>query len=685
MKPSNIKTPNRANTNKANAKKKLKKTAIEPSSAPRNTPKTIEVFLEQESKQDLLRFITCGSVDDGKSTLIGRLLWDSQSLLEDQIQSLEKDSKKFGTQGENIDFALLVDGLSAEREQGITIDVAYRFFSTEKRKFIVADTPGHEQYTRNMVTGASTADLAVILVDATQGLLTQTKRHAYLVSLMGIKQVILAINKMDLIQYDQEIYHEISNAFRVHTENFGFHNITAIPVSALRGDNITSPSKKMFWYQGPSLINALENAPTNQQAGKHLDKKVGGQAKKQTKTQANLENSGNQQWVMPVQMVNRPHSQFRGFSGTIVSGEIRVGDAIRVTTSGQTSKVKEIITPSSTLSKKGETAKTGQAITLCLTEEIDISRGDVLTTPKDPLTNSDQFEAILIWLDQTPGLVGRNYEFILSTQQATASITSIKHRIDINTLAKNACKELSLNEIALCNIALSKPVTFDTYSHSKELGGFILVDKFSNATVAAGLIQHSLRRADNIHTQALSINRAAREKQHGHNGKVIWFTGLSGSGKSTIANALEVELHKQGKHTYLLDGDNIRQGLNKDLGFTDADRVENIRRIAEVAKLMMDAGLIVMTAFISPFKREREMARQLIGEENFIEVFVDTPLKICEERDPKGLYKKAREGKLPNFSGISSPYEAPENPDVIINDSNVKAKSQLIKRIIDML
>jgi bifunctional enzyme CysN/CysC len=657
--------------NSINVKAKQKKVAtpkrkktLEPiSTSPRTMPKTIDAFLAQENKQDLLRFITCGSVDDGKSTLIGRLLYDSQSLLDDQIASLESDSKKFGTQGENIDFALLVDGLAAEREQGITIDVAYRFFSTNERKFIVADTPGHEQYTRNMVTGASTADLAVILVDATQGLLTQTKRHAFLVSLMGIKQVILAINKMDLINYDQEQFIKISRAFDLHVKDFGFSKITATPVSALLGDNITTSSKKMTWYQGPTLMNALEKAPIHQQE----------------------DNLSNKKWAMPIQMVNRPHSEFRGFSGTIASGQIRVGDTIRVTASGQTTKVKEIITPSKTLSRDGEKAQANEAITITLADEIDISRGDVLTTPQEPLTSSDQFEATLIWLNQTTGLIGRNYDFILSTQQATASITSIKHRIDINTLAKTACKELSLNEIALCNIALSKPITFDIYDHSKELGGFILVDKFTNATVAAGLIRHSLRRADNIHTQALSINRAAREKQHGHKGKVIWFTGLSGSGKSTIANALEVELHKQGKHTYLLDGDNIRQGLNKDLGFTDADRVENIRRIAEVAKLMMDAGLVVMTAFISPFKREREMARHLIGEENFIEVFVDTPIEICEERDPKGLYKKAREGKLPNFSGISSPYEIPENPNIIINGAQAINKFNALKQIIDLL
>jgi bifunctional enzyme CysN/CysC len=625
----------------------------------RIAPVSIEALFAQEQKQDLLRFITCGSVDDGKSTLIGRLLWDSQALLEDQIQSLKSDSKKFGTQGQAIDFALLVDGLAAEREQGITIDVAYRFFASSKRKFIVADSPGHEQYTRNMVTAASTANLAIILVDATLGLLTQTKRHAYLVSLMGIKQVILAVNKMDLVNYEQTVFDQISAAFMAHTQSFGFTQVTAIPISALLGDNITAPSKQTHWYKGPILMSALESAPINPQE--------------------------NQQFALPIQMVNRPNAQFRGFSGTIASGNIAVGDAIRVTTSGQQSIIEEIITPANTLSKKGDRAIVGEAITITLRDEIDISRGDVLTTTKEPLTSSDQFEVNLIWLDQTPGHVGRSYDLQLSTQQATASITAIKHRIDINTLANTACTELALNDITLCNIALSKPIAFDIYKSSRELGSFILIDRFTNAIIAAGLIRHSLRRADNLHTQALSINRAAREQQNGHKGKVIWFTGLSGSGKSTLANQLEVELHKQGKNTYLLDGDNIRQGLNKDLGFTDADRIENIRRIAEVAKLMMDAGLIVMTAFISPFKRERQMAKQLIGEENFIEVFVDTPLEICEERDPKGLYKKAREGKLPNFSGISSPYEVPEKPDVIINSDQVKTKSNSLKQIIDLL
>lgn len=643
-------------SSKKNMEKKSIKSKYE---SKRILPNSIEALLAQENRQDLLRFITCGSVDDGKSTLIGRLLWDSQSLLEDQIASLQSDSKKFGTQGESIDFALLVDGLAAEREQGITIDVAYRFFATDKRKFIVADTPGHEQYTRNMVTGASTANLAIILVDATQGLLTQTKRHAYLVSLMGIKQVILAINKMDLIDYDQSQFNKITDTFKNHTKDLGFTGITVIPVSALVGDNITESSRNTAWYKGPSLMHALEIAP--------------------------IESQVNSQWVLPIQLVNRPNAQFRGFSGTIASGQIQVGDAIRVTASGQESTLKEIITPNKTLSKKGEAAQQGEAVTITLTDEIDISRGDVLTTPKESLTTSDQFEATLIWLDLASGHAGRGYDFILSSQEASANITSIKHRIDINTLAKTSCNELALNDIAVCNIALSKAITYDSYTNSRELGSFLLIDRFTNHTVAAGLITHSLRRADNIHTQALSINRVNREQHKGHAGKVIWFTGLSGSGKSTLANALEVELHKQGKHTYLLDGDNVRQGLNKDLGFTDADRVENIRRIAEVAKLMMDAGLIVMTAFISPFKQEREMAKQLIGKENFIEVFVDTPLSICEERDPKGLYKKAREGKLPNFSGISSPYEAPDHADVIIDASQTKNKMVAIKKILQLL
>lgn len=623
----------------------------------KNVPNTIESFFFQENERDRLRFITCGSVDDGKSTLIGRLLYDSQSLLEDQLESLQSDSKKFGTQGEAIDFALLLDGLSAEREQGITIDVAYRFFSTKKRKFVVADTPGHEQYTRNMITGASTADLAVILVDATQGLLNQTKRHTYLASLMGIKQIILAINKIDLITNKQDVFDQITGDFKSHILNLHFSHVTAIPVSALLGYNITTLSKKMRWYQGPTLIEALENTPlTNYSSDEDVN-----------------------HWVMPVQYVNRPDAQFRGFCGTITSGKISAGSKVRVTSSGQTATIQEVITPSVTLSQKEGSAKQGDAITLTLNKEIDISRGDVLTLANSPILSSDQFEATLIWLDQAAGLSGRTYDLMLSTQHASATITAIKHRIDINTFDKQVCNRLEINDIALCTIALNKPIAFETYTDSKELGGFILMDRFSNATVAAGMIHHSLRRSDNIHAQALSITKSKREKLKGHQGKVIWFTGLSGSGKSTLANALELELHEQGKHTYLLDGDNIRQGLNKDLGFTEADRVENIRRIAEVAKLMMDAGLIVLTAFISPFKREREMARELIGKENFIEVFVNTPINICEERDPKGLYKKARDGKLPNFSGISSPYEPPEHPDIEITLSSIQKQMDTLK------
>lgn len=622
-------------------------------------PNTLAALFAQEHQQDLLRFITCGSVDDGKSTLIGRLLWESQHIFEDQIRSLQSDSKKFGTQGENIDFALLVDGLAAEREQGITIDVAYRFFASNKRKFIVADTPGHEQYTRNMITGASTADAAIILIDASKGVLTQTKRHAYLTSLMGIKHIALAINKMDLVDFNQSTFDAIEADFRLFTRNFGFASVTPIPVSALLGDNVTETSRNMPWYTSPTLMAFLENIAI---------------------TPASKASS-----ALPVQWVNRRNSDFRGFSGTLAQGSLKVGDLVRVTASGQTANITEIITPNATLSKKSNKVDAGEAITLCLDKEIDASRGDVFSLAKQPLTMTDQFEATLIWMAVEPGFIGRNYDIVLSTQNATASITSIKYQIDINTLAHQAAKELSLNAIAVCNLSISKPLVFEPYKESKHLGSFILIDRFSNATVAAGLITHSLRRADNIHQQALTITKKEREHLNGHGGKVIWFTGLSGSGKSTLANALEVELHKQGKRTYILDGDNIRQGLNKDLGFTDSDRVENIRRIAEVAKLMVDAGLIVMTAFISPFQRERDMAKQLIGKEHFIEVFVDTPIEVCEKRDPKGLYQKAREGKLPNFSGISSPYEAPDKPDITIDTSKQKSNAKAIQSILDLL
>jgi bifunctional enzyme CysN/CysC len=623
------------------------------------SPNTLAALFAQEHQQDLLRFITCGSVDDGKSTLIGRLLWESQHIFEDQIRSLQSDSKKFGTQGENIDFALLVDGLAAEREQGITIDVAYRFFASKKRKFIVADTPGHEQYTRNMITGASTADVAIILIDASKGVLTQTKRHAYLTSLMGIEYILLAINKMDLVDFNQSTFDAIAADFAQFSRAFGFKSVTPIPLSALLGDNVTETSRNMPWYTGPTLMAFLESVA--------------------------ISPASKASPALPVQWVNRPHSDFRGFSGTLAQGSLKVGDLVRVTASGQTATITEIITPNETLSKKGSKVDAGEAITLCLDKEIDASRGDVFSLARQPLSMTDQFEATLVWMAAGPGFTGRSYDIVLSTQNAIASITSIKYQIDINTLAHQAAKELSLNAIAVCNLSISKPIVFEPYKESKHLGSFILIDRISNATVAAGLITHSLRRADNIHQQALTITKKEREILNGHTGKVIWFTGLSGSGKSTLANALEIELHRQGKRTYILDGDNIRQGLNKDLGFTDSDRVENIRRIAEVAKLMMDAGLIVMTAFISPFQRERDMAKQLIGEENFIEVFVDTPIEVCEERDPKGLYQKAREGRLPNFSGISSPYEAPENPNIRINTTQAKTKSSFLKQIMGLL
>ena len=601
---------------------------------------TVGEWIEQQSQQDLLRFITCGSVDDGKSTLIGRLLWESQQIFDDQLTTLQADSRRHGTQGQEIDFALLVDGLSAEREQGITIDVAYRFFSTPRRKFIVADTPGHEQYTRNMITGASTADVAVLLIDPRQGVLTQTRRHAYLVSLMGIRHIVLAINKMDMIGYDQVAFDAIVDEFNTTAKSLAFDSITPIPLSALMGDNITARSPNTPWYQGPTLIGFLETI--------------------------DLKKVTNHKTVFPVQWVNRPNSSFRGFSGTLASGKLSLGDTLRVTGSGQTAALARILTIDGDL----KAALAGDAITLVLDREIDASRGDIISLADQPLEMTDQFEATLVWMNDEPGHLGRTYELKLASQWAGASITSLKYRIDVNTQAHETCKQLELNDIAVVNLALSKQLVFTPYGDNRTMGGFILVDKFTHATVAAGIVRHNLRRAQNLHQQALSITREVRERLNGHKGNVIWFTGLSGSGKSTIANALEKELHAQGKRTYILDGDNIRQGLNKDLGFTDADRVENIRRVAEVAKLMMDAGLIVITAFISPFQAERQMARELIGAENFLEVFVDTPLEVCEQRDPKGLYKKARSGQIPNMTGISSPYERPLKPSLIVGHDN---------------
>ena len=610
-------------------------------------PTTIEAYLAQQKEQDLLRFITCGSVDDGKSTLIGRLLWEAQQLTDDQLATLKNDSRKHGTQSGEIDFALLVDGLAAEREQGITIDVAYRFFSTGKRKFIVADTPGHEQYTRNMVTGASTADMAIILVDARQGVLTQTRRHAYLVSLMGIRHVLLAVNKMDLVDFSAEAFTSICQSFETFTRDFGFASITPIPLSALKGDNLTERSANTPWYSGPTLMGCLETVEVS--------------------------STGSDRLVFPVQWVNRPNDRFRGFSGTVSEGRVSIGDEVRVTQSGQTARVVELVSMDGSLQQ----AVSGDAVTLRLDREIDVSRGDILALSQRPLETTDQFEATLVWMHDDPGLTGRSYDIKLATQSTSASITNIKHQVNINTLAHEASTQLQLNDISVCTLASSKPLVFDGYKNCKTLGSFILIDRMSNATVAAGMINHSMRRADNVHRQALSITRADREKLNSHQGKVIWFTGLSGSGKSTLANALEVALHGHGYRTYILDGDNVRQGLNKDLGFTDADRVENIRRIAEVAKLMMDAGLIVLTAFISPFRREREMARELIGAESFIEVYVSTSLAVCEERDVKGLYKKARSGQLPNLSGVGSPYEPPLKAEISINSGETDLQASI--------
>ena len=620
--------------------KALPSSAWQSTAPPTAKANSIQEWVSKQAEQDLLRFITCGSVDDGKSTLIGRLLWESHQVFEDQFAALQSDSKRHGTQGQDIDFALLVDGLSAEREQGITIDVAYRFFAAPGRKFIVADTPGHEQYTRNMVTGASTADVAILLIDARRGMLTQTLRHAYLVSLVGIRHVILAINKMDLVGYRQSVFDDIGNSFELAARRLSLASVTAIPLSALNGDNVTARSNHTPWYQGPTLMRCLETI----RISPHLSQKA----------------------VFPVQWVNRPNADFRGFSGTLASGKLKVGDQLRITASGQTAHIARIVTFECDV----DVAHPGDAITLVLDRDVDASRGDVITLTEEPLEATDQFEATLVWMHEEPGHIGRNYEMKLASQQTSASIKSLKYKINVNTDAYESCEKLALNDIAVANMDLSKPVVFAPYTESAVLGGFILIDKYTHATVAAGMIRQSLHRAQNLYRQSLTVGRNDRERLNGHEGKVVWFTGLSGSGKSTIANALEKELHSQGKHTFILDGDNIRQGLNKDLGFTNADRIENIRRVAEVANLMMDAGLIVMTAFISPFKAERELARRLIGEENFIEVFVDTPLEICEQRDPKGLYKKARSGQLPNMTGIDSSYEAPTKPDLIIKNFN---------------
>ncbi|MBC7982360.1 MAG: sulfate adenylyltransferase subunit CysN [Candidatus Obscuribacterales bacterium] len=602
-------------------------------------------YLKAHEHKSLLRFITCGSVDDGKSTLIGRLLYESKMIFEDQLATLEADSKKVGTQGGDIDFALLVDGLAAEREQGITIDVAYRFFSTEKRKFIVADTPGHEQYTRNMVTGASAADVAVILIDARKGVLTQTRRHSYIVSLLGIRKVILAINKMDLMAYAQETFDVIVEQYRAFAQQIGLDDFTAIPMSAIKGENMLERSNEMPWYQGPTLMNFLENIDID-------------------------EDMQQRSFRFPVQWVNRPNQDFRGFAGLIASGAVQVGDHLRALPSGKQSKVTRVVTMDGDLPR----AVAGQSVTITLADEIDISRGDVLVPADSSASVADQFQVTIIWMHEEPMLPGRPYLFKLGAKTVTASIAQPKYKVNVNTLEHLAAKQLELNEIGVCNLNLDQAIAFDSYTDNRETGGFVLIDRITNDTVGAGLIQFALRRADNIHWQALDVNKQARAQQKLQTACVLWFTGLSGAGKSTIANLVEKKLHAAGRHTYLLDGDNVRHGLNKDLGFTDADRVENIRRVAEVSKLMVDAGLIVLVSFISPFRAERRMARDSLQAGEFIEVFVDTPLSEAEKRDPKGLYRKARRGEIRNFTGIDSPYEAPEHAEIHLDTTQMDAE-----------
>jgi bifunctional enzyme CysN/CysC len=603
----------------------------------------IDAYLDQHQHKTMLRFITCGSVDDGKSTLIGRLLYDSKMIFEDQLDALQADSKKVGTQGQDIDFALLVDGLAAEREQGITIDVAYRFFNTEKRKFIVADCPGHEQYTRNMVTGASTADLAVILIDARKGVLVQTRRHSYLCHLIGIKNLVLAVNKMDLVDYSQEVFDNIVADYAEFAKSIGIESFTPMPISGFKGDNITGPSANTPWYTGPSLIEHLETVEVLSSVD--VDKP----------------------FRMPVQWVNRPNLDFRGFSGLISTGSVKPGDAIRVLPSGKTSTVTRVVTLDGDLDE----AIAGQSVTVCFADEIDCSRGDVISTADQPPQAADQFESTIVWLNDSPLHVGRSYWLKLGTQTVSATVHAPKYTVNVNTMEHVAAKTLELNAIGVAEITTDKPIVFEPYTDNRTLGGFILIDKITNATVAAGMLHFSLRRAQNVHWQALDVSREAHASLKNQKPAVLWFTGLSGSGKSTIANLVEKKLHRMNRHTFLLDGDNVRHGLNKDLGFTEADRIENIRRVGEVAKLMVDAGLIVITAFISPFRAEREMVRAMLPEGEFVEVFIDTPLSVAEERDVKGLYKKARSGELKNFTGIDSPYEAPKNPEVRIDTTGM--------------
>ena len=599
----------------------------------------IDAYLDAHQHKSLLRFITCGSVDDGKSTLIGRLLYDSKLIFEDQLAALEADSKRVGTQGGEIDFALLVDGLAAEREQGITIDVAYRFFSTDKRKFIVADTPGHEQYTRNMVTGASTADLAVILIDARKGVLTQTRRHSFLVSLIGIRRVVLAVNKMDLVGYDQAVFDQIVADYGAFAAEIGLADIVAIPISGLKGDNITSASEKTPWYLGPTLLQHLEVVEIDE-----------------TRLQAGP-------LRLPVQWVNRPNLDFRGFAGEIASGRARPGDPVRILPSGRESRIERIVTKDGDL----ELAVAGQSVIFTLADEVDCSRGDIIAAADAPPEVADQFETTIVWMAEEPLLPGRPYWLKIGAKTVSATVTAPKYKINVNTLEHLAAKQLELNEIGVCNISLDVAVAFDPYEMNHDMGGFILIDRITNGTVEAGMIRFALRRAQNIHWQALDVSKASRAAAKSQDPAVLWFTGLSGSGKSTIANLVEKKLQAMGRHTYLLDGDNVRHGLNRDLGFTDADRVENIRRVAEVAKLMADAGLIVLVSFISPFRSERRLARELMAPGEFLEVFVDVPLAVAESRDVKGLYDKARRGELKNFTGIDSPYEPPEHPEIRVD------------------
>lgn len=622
---------------------------------PINAIERVNQYLDEQAYLDTLRFITCGSVDDGKSTLIGRMLFEAQIILDDQLDSLYSDSKKLGTQGGDIDFALLVDGLAAEREQGITIDVAYRFFATDRRKFIVADTPGHEQYTRNMVTGASTADVAVILIDARLGVLTQTRRHSMICSSLGIKNVVIAINKMDLVDYNQGLFDEILEDYTAFAKDLKFSEMTTIPISALKGDNIVERSNHTQWYHGPTLLGFLETVDSRAVRLNHPLR-------------------------FPVQWINRPNPDFRGFSGTVEAGSAHVGQSIRVLPSGTTANIQDIVLFKDHL----ESAEAGLAVTLILDTEIDVSRGDVIVAADAPCEISNHFEANVVWMDKRAGFLGGSYWLKLGTSQVNAHITAIKHKVNINNFEHVAASQLEQNDLSVVTVKIDQPIAYERYQDCPPLGAFILIDRMDNQTVAAGMIEFSLRRANNVHCQKFEIDKDARRALNGHTSQVLWFTGLSGSGKSTIANALEKALHARGIRTYLLDGDNLRHGLNSDLGFTDADRVENIRRVGEVAKLMMDAGITVLTAFISPFSAEREMIRRLFDQGEFVEIFVDTSLEVAEARDPKGLYRKARLGKIPNFTGIGSPYEKPTNPDVHISTER-ETVDETVQRLLSEL